>query len=241
MNSKLDLNRILSSDTISLDRDLIVDKIYRVLERKIVAGEFPPRSRLVERDIAEALGVSRSPIREALILLEKDGLAVKLSNGQRAVSSLSESDVLELYEVWQMVEGFAVRLACSSSTRDDLQRIENILNSMREPDRDVDHYRQLNQDFHQALVRPCPNRRLRDLHSKILRKARWCLNLTIAAPIEPEKMYGKHLVIFDRYVAGEVDSLEREIRLHISGAAARLRQSMHRPRREGDIREYVEA
>lgn len=234
MNRKLDINRIFPSNSISLNRDLIVDKIYRILENKIIGGDLPQRAKLVERDIAEALGVSRSPIREALILLENNGLAVKRSNGQRVVSSISETDALELYEIWQMAEGFAVRLACTRSTKEDLLQLRTVLNDMKKSDDSLGHYRQMNEDFHLSLVKPCPNQRLRELHAKIVKQVRWSLNLTILAPIESENLYERHLVIFEHYVSRNVDLLERAIREHISEAAARLRENM-RKRKEEDV------
>lgn len=214
------------SDLSSLGRDLIVDKIYRILERKIITGGFPQGFKLVERELAAVLGVSRSPVREALLILENDGLARRLPGGGRVVNTVSERDVIELYELRQMAEGFAVRVACLHSTDDHLSNLQATIEKMKNSLDDLKTFRSLNEEFHRLLVEPCQNQRLRDLHARTIKQVRWCLTLTISKPMEPCQSYEKHVAIFERYVQKQAEPLEQLVRQHIKEAMERFVQSI---------------
>ena len=78
------------------------------------------------------MGVRRSPVREALIQLENAGLVVRKDGKGRVVAGFSEQEIVENYQVWEMIEGFAGGLACLTATEDDVRAVEKILAEMRE-------------------------------------------------------------------------------------------------------------
>ncbi len=102
----------------------VVDQVYEYLRARIVDGSLSPGARIVERALT-SLGVSRTPIREALKRLEQDGLVVCLPHRGYRVRSASAEDGRRVYEVRRALEGLAGELAAERATPEDL-------NSMRE-------------------------------------------------------------------------------------------------------------
>ena len=102
-----------------LTADLLVHKIYTVLEENIISMSLPPDSKLVEDNIARVLGVSRSPVREALMQLENAGLVVRKDGKGRVVAGFSEREIIDNYQVWEMIEGYAGGLACLTAAESD--------------------------------------------------------------------------------------------------------------------------
>ncbi len=101
----------------------LADQVYAYLLRRISTGVYPPRSPLREPDLVERLGVSRSPIREALLRLTEHGL-VEVAGRSAQVRSLSSDDLIHIYQVRKALEGEAVRLACGRLTAEDFVRLE---------------------------------------------------------------------------------------------------------------------
>jgi DNA-binding GntR family transcriptional regulator len=104
----------------------LVDKVYGEIREAIREGVMRPGHRLVERDIAANLNVSRTPVREALRLLEAHGLASSVSGRSLVVTSLSPSDVAELYFAWEHLEGLAAATAAKNATDLEIDAIRQI-------------------------------------------------------------------------------------------------------------------
>jgi DNA-binding GntR family transcriptional regulator len=114
-----------------LERNLLVDRITGLLWDHIVHGRIRPGTRLVERQLADELGISRVPVREALIQLEKEGLIVSRPNG-RYVIELGEEEINKLYAVRRVLERLAVELATQNTSPEHANALENKLQEMRE-------------------------------------------------------------------------------------------------------------
>ena len=129
------------------------------LREMILAGELPGGSRIAELAIVERLGVSRTPIRAALMRLEQEGLLDALPNGGYAVRTFSEGDVADAIELRGTVEGLAARLAAErgvadavlSQARRCLDEIDGVLASPALDDAAFGRYVGLNQRFHTLL------------------------------------------------------------------------------------------
>ncbi len=113
------------------ERSLLMDRITEFLWERIVNGRIPPGTRLVERQLAEQLGISRVPVREALIQLEKDGLIISKPDG-RYVIQLTEQDIHKLYEVRRVLEGLAVELATQNTSPERADALRNKLQDMKQ-------------------------------------------------------------------------------------------------------------
>lgn len=114
-----------------LERSLLKDQATELLRDCIISGQIPPDTKLVEREVAELLGTSRAPARDALIELEKEGLIVTKSNG-RHVIELSERDIRELYQVRLALEKLAVELAIQNASPENRTALLTKLQEMKE-------------------------------------------------------------------------------------------------------------
>jgi DNA-binding GntR family transcriptional regulator len=114
-----------------LSRSFLKDQTTDVLRDHIVSGRIPPGTKLIEREVASQLGVSRAPVREALTELEKEGLIVSRPSG-RYVIKLTQQDVRELYEVRFVLEKLAVELAVRNNTPENCALLDRTLQEMRD-------------------------------------------------------------------------------------------------------------
>lgn len=135
-------------------------KVQLRLREMVLAGELPAGTRIAELSIVEKLGVSRTPIRAALMRLEQEGLLVTLPNGGYAVRTFSEHDVVDAIELRGTIEGLAVRLAAErgaapvvlGEARECLDRIDALLRETALNDEAFSSYVLLNQSFHGLIA-----------------------------------------------------------------------------------------
>lgn len=220
-----------------LTADLLVRKIYTILEENILSMSLPPDSKLVEENIAKVLGVSRSPVREALIQLENAGLVVRKDGKGRVVAGFSEQEIIDNYQVWEMVEGFAGGLACLTATEEDFRAIEETLEQMRglsDSAGDRAEYRRLNYSFHNSMVLPCRNKLLIKMYENALKPIRWCWNLSILWKHDLDRSFGEHHRIIAAYRKRDRQAFEQLVRQHIATAAERMWTEYCRRNRAGE-------
>jgi len=153
------------------------DRIASTIRGLIMESRIKPGERLVEPELARRLGVSRTPLREALLQLESEGFVVVNPRRGAVVSDLSATDAVETYQVKGALEALAARLACNRMSDESLQSLRQIHERMvrlagaRSPDSRV--ILQLNTEFHQTLSDGSGNAKLanaiRVLRSQALR------------------------------------------------------------------------
>jgi DNA-binding GntR family transcriptional regulator len=146
---------------------------FGILERLrdlILTGEYSPDERLIEEQLAERLGVSRTPVRQALTMLEAEGLVEIAPNRGATVCSFSFEDVWDIYDLRAVLEGHAARRAAGRIVRRELERLRELAGEMEAlPGRFDDHEEEirilvgLNQAFHGIIVEASRNKRLQRL------------------------------------------------------------------------------
>src|SRR5580692_8637090 len=88
----------------ALERKTLSSQLYEILERKVIAGELPPGTRLSEESVADTYNVSRSPAREALMDLEKSGLAVRVGVRDRMITIPTREMISSKYDLWWIID-----------------------------------------------------------------------------------------------------------------------------------------
>ena len=153
----------------------LVEKIRFHLEEQIIAGRLKPRQRLVEEEIAGEMSVSRSPVREALRALEREGL-VTLTPGRGAcVADLTPEEVDDVYAVRARLGGLLFSLAARHISEAALDRLDQLVAEMERVTSaaDIQRYYLLDLEFEEQVIAACPNRKLvavwRNLGRPILR------------------------------------------------------------------------
>jgi DNA-binding GntR family transcriptional regulator len=151
------------------------DIAYSVLKNAINYGLFDSGERLFANDLAEMMGFSRTPVREALRKLEAQDLIRLHPRGGLVVRGLTEQELLEVYAIREALEGTAARLAAENMTPQDLAEIRRLVTEMAAALKrsDIDHFRKLILAIHRALARASRNVRLLkmidELHEVVIR------------------------------------------------------------------------
>jgi DNA-binding GntR family transcriptional regulator len=131
------------------------DAVYQSISQALRAGRFEANSRLVESELAEALGVSRTPIRDALRRLESDGLVQSEPNRGYVVADLME-DVAHVFLIRERLEGLAAGMAAETITRPELEELDALQAEMEQllaaVPADIDRLVELNGQLHQRIT-----------------------------------------------------------------------------------------
>lgn len=194
------------------------DAVYDAVHRRIVTGKYRPNQRLVETEIAADLGASRTPVREALVRLVKDGLAIKSRQGLM-VREFTFSEVREIYEVRAALEGYAARLAAQRQRPAALFAISESLKrhaqtTIGEPV-DRDKVVEANADFHNALVGAACNDRMSAL---AVANQSYFFNIEAAVITSEEALavaLEEHERIFTAIQDRDGDLAEEVVRIHV--------------------------
>jgi DNA-binding GntR family transcriptional regulator len=150
----------------------LTDQVYSLLERQIVEGRMKPGERIREKDLSQRLGISRTPIREALLKLEMAGVVVCNSRRSYNVRILTADDVNEVFEILGLLEGAAVTSVAQEIAEDDLALLERYNEKMAETAKTLDFHAfgAWNEKFHDVFLSKSRNRSLREVCHSIRRQ-----------------------------------------------------------------------
>ena len=196
------------------------------LREAILADELVPGQPLREEEVSEWLKVSRGPVRDAFIALEREGLVERQSHRGAKVVKLSFNDLGEVYSLRSSIEELAVRLAIRRGEPDDLQAMEASLADLRTGLRrrisEQDAAR-LDVEFHDAIFRAAHHERLYTSWSAIRMQVYWFLcSRNIANADWRVATVAGHQEILDLIRAAKEKAATAAIRLHISSAYSRI-------------------
>ncbi len=141
------------------------DTVFNQLRLQILHGELEPGERLMEVALAERLGVSRTPVREAIRMLEQEGLAVLLPRRGAHVASIDNKQLEDMLEARRTLEAFTVNAACGKITRAQLAELRDFNQKFREAIKSGDTVQMADADFvfHEAIARVAGNERIMDI------------------------------------------------------------------------------
>src|SRR5215218_8543921 len=147
------VDRLSLLDSRALERSAAADAVYDALREAIVAKRLSPGDRLAEEQLAKQFGVSRTPVREALLRLEAEQFAARVARRGLVVRPIPEREVLEVYAVRAALDGLAASLAAEQATPPDRARLRWISDQIREAAEQSDYVKmaELNIELHEAL------------------------------------------------------------------------------------------
>ena len=148
----------------AIQAETIADKVYFLIRQDIVSGVFRPGERIHEKQLAAQLGISRTPIREALLKLEAEGVVACNSRRSYNVRVLSVDDVREIYETLGILEGAAAAAVVNLLDDDDLSQLRQFNRQMATAaaNGDWQAFGSWNRRFHEVFLLKLDNRTLRD-------------------------------------------------------------------------------
>jgi DNA-binding GntR family transcriptional regulator len=200
------------SDDIQINtrKDLVADQI----RDRILRGSYKPGARLDQALIAEALNVSRSPVREALRMLDAEGLITSIPNKGAVVTERSLEELKELYFTRSLIEGIAAERAAPHITQRTLEKLDSILYSAG---RLSDHGEllTLNNEFHLLIYRSYPQPFIIQIVQQLRNMAAPYNSLYLDTDGNIQLAWADHRKIFDACVKGDAQKAKTETRRHL--------------------------
>ncbi len=145
------------------------DVVFNTLRDAILKGELEPGERLMEIHLANKLGVSRTPIREAIRMLENEGLAVTVPRKGAQVAKMTEKDLEDVLEIRDALDGLAVECACSRMTEDDFKALEHAMEVFLDATKhgEVRAIVEADEEFHNVIYKSTKNPKLMNIVANI--------------------------------------------------------------------------
>lgn len=197
--------------------------VYNELRAGIREGRYRPGERIREETIARSLGVSRTPVREALSRLATHGL-LELAAGGLVVASLSRPQVMELYAMREILEGSAARFAAQHAAPAELVTLKRLSRAFEERHGDPAALARRNRDFHAAIYEAAHNRYLMRMLDDLNDALALLPNTTFAIPGRSEMAVREHDAVVEAIERRDPEAAEALAREHIRQAQqARIR------------------
>ncbi len=202
-----------------------VEIAYERLLTAIQTGELKPGARIREVDLAEQFGISRTPIRDAILKLEADGLLMHEPRKGAVIKSLSHREIIELYAMREVLEGTAARYAAQHASVEEVGELSALNELMRSHSKQPELVVSINRQFHTLLYNCGNNRYLLDALRSLSNAMALLGKTTLAAQARTEEAFNEHIAIIHAISKRDGDAAESAARLHIRKAKAeRLKQ-----------------
>lgn len=212
----------------SLDNEKIsADPIYESLKAAIVSGALAPGEPLRQEEIARSHGVSKIPVREALLRLEVDGLVQFRKNKGAIVRYHSTEEILNLMDIRSALECKALELAVPNIIESDIAAARAVLDTYSH-ETTAEAWSALNRKFHDCLYEPCANHLLLEMIHDVGQRMGPTIRNLVSETSGLKRPHDEHAAILDAVAAGETDRAVDLLRRHIDTTrkeiAARLRR-----------------
>ncbi|MEM5434529.1 GntR family transcriptional regulator [Paraburkholderia diazotrophica] len=201
------------------------DQAYAMLRQAIADADiYASREeiRLDERALSESLGVSRTPVREAMTLLEQEGFLRMVPRRGIYIVRKSKREIVEMIQMWAALESMAARLATLHATDEEIARLRHMFDQFRDstPAEHIAEYSNANIAFHQAIVELSKSQIILDTIKNIFIHVRAIRRMTISQSDRASRSIVDHLRIIEALEKRDTELAERLVRDHSLGLAA---------------------
>ena len=193
------------------------DVVFNTLRQAILRGELKPGERLMEIQLANKLGVSRTPIREAIRKLELEGLVLMIPRKGAEVAEITEKNMLDLLEVRRALEELAVKLACERITEEEIQELKDAADAFQKilSAKDITKIAEADEAFHDVIFKSTGNDRLIQLLNSLREQMyRYRLEYLKREEYHPQ-LLEEHQQIIDRITRKDQSEAAELIDRHI--------------------------
>jgi DNA-binding GntR family transcriptional regulator len=199
------------------DKATLTDRVYETLRADILTNRLPPGTPLQEGALANALGVSRGPIREATRRLAAEGLVSVVPRRGAVVSSLSRGEFINAYQVREALEILAVRLATSRLAPADLEQLEELHQRMVRAAQaeDAGQFFEANAEFHSVFVQRSGNQLLAEIYSPLVDQMRRYRMRSMTLRGGMMRSCEEHQAILEAVRRADVEEAARLVQEHI--------------------------
>jgi DNA-binding GntR family transcriptional regulator len=203
-------------------RRLACEAIKRAIMEMDIYGH-PGEIRLDERQLSQDLNVSRTPIREAMTVLEQEGFVRSVPRRGIYVVKKTKREVIEMITVWAAIESFAARLACERATDQEIAALRDMFAAFEgDPNEHISEYSQANIAFHRAVIAMSGCELMTGLTENLFVHMRAIRELTIRQDNRAQRSIQDHMNIIAALQKRDADLAERLVREHTLGLAAHV-------------------
>jgi DNA-binding GntR family transcriptional regulator len=197
----------------------IVDQAYTALKGAIMDADIyghPEEIRLDERQLSQALGVSRTPIREAMTLLEQEGFLRTVPRRGVFIVKKTKQQIIDMIEVWAALESMAARLATLNASDADIGALRRMFDEfhMLAPAQHLHEYSDANIAFHQAIIRLSGSRLISEMTENLFIHVRAIRQMTISQKDRATRSIADHMRIIEALERRDTELAERLVRQH---------------------------
>lgn len=199
------------------DNYSLSSRVFHTIRENILSGKYATNEELKEKSIGEELGVSRTPVREALRQLELEGLVTIIPNKGAYVVGISQKDIHDIYEIRSRLEGLCARWAAEQITKEQLDELEeNIyLSDFHSSKGNSEQVVELDNKFHEILYNASGSKELRhvllDFHHYVQRVRK----ITLAVPDRAVQSNEEHRKIVEALKQHDADQAEKLANEHM--------------------------
>jgi DNA-binding GntR family transcriptional regulator len=216
MHSEPIVRRSLHDEVASRVRDMIIE------------GSLEPGARIYEEQLAKTLGVSRTPMREALKTLASEGLVELAAARGALVKRFSPKDVRDMLDVLAVLESFAARLACKEASDDqiaELRALHDRMTAFYKAKKRLEYYK-LNQEFHSGVLRLAGNAALQSAHLAIQARLKRIRYIGNSEPRKWKDAMAEHEEMIRRLEARDAEGLAAILALHMEHTWERVKDTL---------------
>ncbi|MFZ5985843.1 MAG: GntR family transcriptional regulator [Bacillota bacterium] len=196
-------------------------KVFYHIQNDILNGVYKPGDSLTEKKLCDELGVSRTPIREAIRQLELEGLVQSTPNKGAVVTGISAKDIEEIFIIRMMIEGLAARWAAENITPDELEELKEAvdLEEFYTMKNDTEHLLKFDSRFHEIIFKASKSKPLMHVLRTFHHYVQRARNASFESPGRAEKVLKEHKAILEAIVERDPDKAERLTTEHVSNAS----------------------
>jgi len=196
---------------------LLSEDIAESIKQAIIKGKFKPGEKISEGELAESMGTSRTPLREAFRKLENEGFIEIIPRKGAVVTEIYPDEAYDLYHIKSVLEGLAAKLALSRITEKEIDKLEKINEDLKNliDKNDIDMFYKTHQQFHEVFVKTCGNNRLiqmvRNLNDHFKRYG----IVSLALPGQFENATRQHAEIVEAFRLGNEKQVEAKVKENV--------------------------
>ena len=208
----------------------LADRVFEHLENAIYTGVYPAGAVLTETYLSQELGVSRTPVREALRRLAQERLIEETGKGSRVVG-VTPQDVEDIYEIRLRTEGLATRWAATRMSPEQLRQLQELLELHRFylTQQNVEQLKNMDTQFHTVIYEACGSDTLRDILTSLHRKTQHFRRCSLSHLERAAVAAEEHRAILEALAAQDPQRAEEAAVLHVRNARDNVLRSQPKP------------
>ena len=193
-------------------------QIYQILKKEICDGNFPPGQWLQEKELAEKLNVSRSPVREALKQLVDEGLAIEYPNKGVFVKEFTVKDIEEIYEVRILLESYAIKNSVKTITTSNIREFMEILHTLMKhyDNNDLASYIETDTLLHQYIITLGGNSIVSDIYKRIYSQSQQFRIYSLTTKRRFDDSVIEHKQVVENICSGNWKEADRVNKIHLT-------------------------